>query len=164
MEALDYVHRYGEEGLSSLVLIDNSIGEGSPPKATKSSHSPKMTTEKFTQYVHGFVNAIFKSSPPPDFIKTVENSALRLSKNPDSAFAILRKPYAREYYRDAVYKTEAPIWYAITPRYSEQALLLSEKHPKGEFKIYENNAGHALFVDQADEFNADLENFLRKLN
>jgi hypothetical protein len=34
----------------------------------------------------------------------------------------------------------------------------------GEFKIYENDAGHALFVDKAEEFNLDLENFLRKLN
>jgi len=164
MEALDYVHRYGIQGLNSLVLIDNSIGEGSPPKATIAGNSGKMTTEKFTQYVKGFVNAIFKSTPPPSFIKTVENSALRLSQTPESAFAILRKPYAREYYRDTVYSTQVPIWYAITPRYSEQALLMSEKHPQGEFKIYDKNAGHALFVDQADEFNTDLENFLRKSN
>jgi len=164
MEALDYVHRYGEQGLNSLVLIDNSIGEGSPPKSKTSGRSPKMTTEKFTQYIKGFVNAIFKSTPPPGFIKTVENSALRLSNTPESAFAILRKPYAREYYRDTVYSTQVPIWYAITPRYSEQAVLMTEKHPKGEFKIYDNNAGHALFVDQADEFNMDLENFLRKSN
>jgi len=164
MEALDYVNRYGAQGLVSLVLIDNSIGEGSLPKSTISSGTRKMTTEKFTQYIKGFVQAIFKSSPPPDFIKTVENSALRLSNNPENAFAILRKPYAREYYRDTIYKTQVPIWYAITPRYSEQALLLIEKHSQSEYKIYNKNAGHALFVDQADEFNVDLESFLRKLN
>lgn len=164
MEALDYINRYGDQGLQSLVLIDNSIGEGTPPKASSSKSNAKMSTESFKKYVKGFVGAIFKSAPPADFIRTVENSALRLAASPENAFAILKKPYAREYYRDTVYKTQVPIWYAITPRYAEQALLLGEKHPKGEFKIYENNAGHGLFVDQADEFNLDLENFLRKMN
>jgi microsomal epoxide hydrolase len=164
MEALDYVNRYGDHGLQSLVLIDNSIGEGTPPKANLARGNSKMTTESFKKYVKGFVGAIFKSNPPTDFIQTVENSALRLSSNPENAFAILRKPYSREYYRDTIYKTQVPIWYAITPRYSEQALLFSEKHPMGEFKIYDDNAGHGLFVDKANEFNLDLEKFLRKSN
>jgi microsomal epoxide hydrolase len=164
MEALDYVNRFGDQGLKGLVLIDNSIGEGAPPKSTISSNSKKMSTESFKKYVKNFVNAIFKSSPPTDFINTIEKSALRLSANPENAFTILRKPYPREYYRDTIYKTNVPVWYAITPRYKEQALLMSQKHSLGEFKIYDNNAGHALFVDNADEFNLDLENFLRKLN
>jgi microsomal epoxide hydrolase len=163
MESLDYINRFGQDGLKGLVLIDNSIGEGTPPKSGGGGGG-KMTTEKFKQYVQGFARAIFKSSPPPEFIQTVENSALRLAATPENAFAILRKPYGREYYRDTVYKTQVPVWYAITSRYSEQALIFSEKHPLGEFKIYEKDAGHALFVDQADEFNLDLENFLRKLN
>ena len=164
MEALDYVNRYGDKGLKSLVLIDNSIGEGKPPKATISGNGKAMTTESFKKYVKSFVNGIFKTSPPNDFIDIIEASALRLSATPENAFSILRKPYSREYYRDTIYKTNVPIWYAITPRYSEQALLMSQKHPLGEFKIYSNNAGHALFVDHAEEFNLDLENFLRKLN
>ena len=164
MEALDYVNRYGSEGITGLVLIDNSIGEGTPPKPSPVKKSKPMNSDSFKKYVKGFVGAIFKSSPPPEFIRTVENSALRLAATPENAFAILRKPYAREYYRDTLYNTQVPIWYAITPRYSEQALLMSERHPLGEFKIYENDAGHALFVDKADEFNLDLENFLRKLN
>jgi microsomal epoxide hydrolase len=164
MEALDYVNRYGDRGLQSLVLIDNSIGEGTPPKASVSSKRAKMTTASFKKYVKGFVSAIFKSNPPSEFIQTIENSALRLASSPEDAFAILRKPYSREYYRDTIYKTQVPIWYAITPRYSEQALLFSEKHPLGEFKIYEDNTGHGLFVDKATEFNLDLENFLRKSN
>jgi microsomal epoxide hydrolase len=163
MESLDYINRFGINDLKALVLIDNSIGEGTPPKGGTTSGG-KMTSEKFAQYVKGFVKAIFKSAPPPDFIQKVENSALRLASHPENAFSILHKPYPREYYRDTVYKTNVPIWYAITPRYSDQALIFSEKHPQGEFKIYEKNAGHALFVDQADQFNLDLENFLRKLN
>lgn len=160
MESLDYVNRYGDSGLKSLVLIDNSIGEGNPPKAGK-RRTTTMNTGQFTNYIKGFVQAIFKTPQDPQWIETVEKSALRLSDSPVQAFNVLSKPYPREYYRDTVYATQKPIWYAITPRYTEQGILFSNKHPQGQMTIYDN-AGHALFVDVADEFNRDLEEFLRK--
>lgn len=160
MESLDYLNRYGDTGLKSLVLIDNSIGEGNPPKAGK-RRTTNMNPSQFTNYIKGFVQAIFKTPQDPQFIETVEKSALRLSDAPAQAFSVLSKPYPREYYRDTVYSTQKPIWYAITPRYTEQAILFSNKHPQGQMTIYDN-AGHALFVDVADEFNRDLEQFLRK--
>jgi microsomal epoxide hydrolase len=158
MESLDYLTRYGQEGMMALVLIDNSIGEGEPPKARRSSRS-KMTEAQFTKYIKEFARAIFKTTPDADLVETVEKSGLRLAKNPSDAFDVLTKPYEREYYRDAVYATTRPILYAITPRYIEQSQLFVDKHPQGQTKIY-GDAGHALFVDAADEFNRDLEAFL----
>ncbi len=158
MESLDYLTRYGQDGMMALVLIDNSIGEGTPPKARRNTRS-KMTQAQFTQYIKEFSRAIFKTTPDADLIEVVEKSGLRLAKNPSDAFDVLAKPYEREYYRNAVYATNRPIWYAITPRYIEQSQLFSDKHPQGQTRIY-NDAGHALFVDEADEFNRDLEAFL----
>lgn len=158
MESLDYLTRYGQEGLMSLVLIDNSIGEGDPPKGRKSPRA-KMNEAQFTNYIKNFSRSIFKTTPDEDFIEVVEKSGLRLAKNPADAFNVLTKPYEREYYRDAVYATTRPVWYAITPRFIEQSQHFIDKHPQGQTKIY-NNAGHALFVDAADEFNRDLEAFL----
>ena len=158
MESLDYLTRYGQDGMMALVLIDNSIGEGNPPKARRNTRS-KMTQAQFTQYIKEFSRAIFKTTPDADLIEVVEKSGLRLAKNPSDAFDVLTKPYEREYYRNAVYATNRPIWYAITPRYIEQSQLFVDKHPQGQTRIY-NDAGHALFVDEADEFNRDLEAFL----
>ncbi len=158
MESLDYLTRYGQDGMMALVLIDNSIGEGDPPKARRNTRA-KMTQAQFTQYIKEFSRAIFKKTPDADLIELVEKSGLRLAKNPSDAFDVLTKPYEREYYRGAVYATNRPIWYAITPRYVEQSQLFLEKHPQGQTRIY-NDAGHALFVDEADEFNRDLEAFL----
>ena len=158
MESLDYLTRYGQEGMMALVLIDNSIGEGEPPKARRSPRA-KMNQAQFTKYIKEFARAIFKTTPDADLIETVEKSGLRLAKNPADAFDVLSKPYEREYYRDAVYATTRPVLYAITPRYIEQSQLFVDKHPQGQTKIY-SDAGHALFVDAADEFNRDLEAFL----
>lgn len=158
MESLDYLTRYGQEGLMALVLIDNSIGEGDPPKAKKTSRA-KMTEAQFTKYIKEFARAIFKTAQDEDFIAIVEKSGLRLAKNPADAFNVLSKPYEREYYRNAVYATNRPVWYAITPRYIEQSQLFIDNHPQGRVNIYAE-AGHALFVDAAAEFNEDLEKFL----
>lgn len=158
MESLDYLTRYGEQGLMALVLIDNSIGEGEPPKARKKKRS-KMTQAQFTKYIKEFSQSIFKTTPDADLIETVQKSGLRLAKNPSDAFDVLTKPYEREYYRDAVYATNRPIWYAVTPRYIEQSQRFVDRHPQGQTTIY-SEAGHALFVDEADGFNRDLEAFL----
>ncbi len=158
MESLDYLTRFGQYGLMALVLIDNSIGEGDPPKGRRNKRS-KMTQVQFTKYIKEFARTIFKTKPDTDFIDIVEKSGLRLAKNPSDAFDILTKPYEREYYRDAVYATNRPIWYAVTPRYIEQSQRFVDKHPRGQTTIY-SEAGHALFVDKADQFNHDLESFL----
>ena len=163
LETLDYVSRYGTHGLQSLVLIDNSIGEGTPPIVQKKS-ATIHTTEQFTQYTKNFIAAIFHQPIPAELLQMIEHSTLRLAHKPAQAFAILKKPYPREYYRETIYASQIPVWYAITPRYREQATLFNQKYPLGQLKIYEKNAGHALFIDQAEDFNRDLEHFLKALN
>jgi microsomal epoxide hydrolase len=160
MESLDYIHRYGTQGIDALVLIDNSIGEGQPPQNTlPNKKSKNLNADEFKNYIKAFVRGIFKSNPPINVIQPVENSALRLSNQPNAAFQILNKPYQREYYRDALYTSQIPVWYAITPKFSKQAELLNAKYPLGSSTVYPN-AGHALFVDQADAFNQQLEEFI----
>lgn len=163
MEALDYVSRFGTNGLKGLVLIDNSIGEGQAPKASISSNT-KISTEKFIQFAKSFSRAIFNLPPPPEILQSVEQSALRLSFSPQAAYQILKKSYSREFYKNVIYQHDVPVWYAITPRYSEQASLLIENHPISRYTIYDHDAGHALFVDQADLFNQDMAKFLGTLN
>jgi microsomal epoxide hydrolase len=142
MESLDYVQRYGTEGLKGLVLIDNSIGEGVPPKSTISMQL-NQSTEKFTQFAKGFSRSMFRLEPPPTILQSVESSTLKLANNPQNAYKILQKPYPREYYKNTIYASNLPIWYAITPRYQNQAILLKEKYPLGEYTVYAKDAGHA---------------------
>ncbi|MEI8298714.1 MAG: hypothetical protein WCH32_11885 [Pseudomonadota bacterium] len=51
------------------------------------------------------------------------------------------------------------MWYAITPRFKEQGSALLTHLPSARMTVYPA-AGHALFVDAAAQFDADLLRFL----
>jgi non-heme chloroperoxidase len=158
MEALDYVHRYRPAHLRALVLIDNSIGAGTPPRPSnraKPAHTP--TEEERRAYLKNFINGMFKTRQSDEFIELIQESALRSSA--EVARQLLAKPYPREYYKNVIYQTKVPTWYAITPRFREQGDELRAHLPKATVTVYAD-AGHALFADRPEAFNADLRQFL----
>ncbi len=154
MEGLDYVERYHPEGLAGLVLIDNSIGEARPPAASATGASKR--THRLER-LRAFVRGLFAQSPPPALLSATEASVLRV---PDPVAAeLLAKPYPREYYRDALYRADVPVMYAIRPKFAEQGDALKSRRPDAWIALYPQ-AGHALFVDEAERFNRDVESFL----
>ena len=64
--------------------------------------------------------------------------------------------------KEAVLARDLPLWYAITPRYDAQAQELLQLRPRATVTVFDD-AGHALFVDSAEAFNAGLRQFLMQL-
>ena len=160
MEALDYVHRYRPAGLRALVLIDNSIGAGRPPRPRAHAQGGIETPEMRTAHLTDFVKGMFRTPQAPEFIDIILQSVLR----PPASVAqeLLAKPYPREYYKDVIYQENIPVWYAVTPRFREQGEELMAHLDKARMTVYPT-AGHALFVDAAPQFNADLRHFLEQV-
>jgi microsomal epoxide hydrolase len=65
----------------------------------------------------------------------------------------------RERWRDTAQKFAKPLLYAVTPQYLAQAESLKSNRPATRVEIFES-AGHALFVDEAERFNAVLADFI----
>ncbi len=158
MEGLDYVHRYHPGGLRAMVLIDNSIGEASPPVvAPRKAPMKPPTPAQRIQNLKDFVRGMFRTPQPPAFLAQIDRSVLRPS--PQVAQELLAKPYPREYYKNSIYQENVPVWYAITPRFREQGAALMAHLASARMTVYPA-AGHALFVDAAVQFNTDLRHFL----
>jgi len=156
MEGLDYVQRFPPKGLKGLVLVDNSIGEAKPPKPSGRPRSA-MTDAEWRVWLPGFVHGMFRTPPPEAFLEGLDRSAQRVPR--DVADELLAKPYPREYYKSVIYREAVPVLYAITPRFKEQGDALKARLPTARVSIYPE-AGHALFVDAADRFNADVDRFV----
>jgi microsomal epoxide hydrolase len=75
--------------------------------------------------------------------------------------ALLSYDVPRTEWRAAVHRVRAPVLYVVRPRFAVQADALAATHPAAETRVYDD-AGHALFVDEAERFNADLADFLRR--
>jgi len=162
LESLDFIERKPQAGLRGLILIDNSIGEGTPPRAAagKSKRGSANPKER-EQYLRDFCRGIFKTPPPADIAETVLQSALQVPAG--AANQLLAQPYPRTYWRDVVAGQQVPVLYVIRPRLREQgeALLAGKGERLAQVEVFDD-AGHALFVDAAPRFNALTADFARR--
>ena len=159
LESLDYIARYHPAHLKGLILIDNSIGEGKPPAGRSSNFQQTMNDpNKREPYLRKFSQDLFRTAPPPEMLQSVIDSALRVP--PKTAIQLMNQPYPRTYWRETVESQNIPVMYAVTPRLKDQADALKAKRPPelATVLIF-NDAGHALFVDKAEQFNQAVRTF-----
>ncbi|MGB8437628.1 MAG: hypothetical protein WCE38_25570, partial [Burkholderiales bacterium] len=102
----------------------------------------------------------FRTARPEAELAQLTESALQMPL--EESLALLAYPYPREHWRVAVHGVRVPLLYVVTPQFAEQARNLKRNRPQFEIAVFED-AGHALFVDEPDKFNALLEDFVRRL-
>ncbi len=158
LDALSYLDQSGDARIAGLVLIDNSVGEGEPPPATNSRFFQNLRSQRDTT-VRGFVASMYRTPQTPDYLDRLARDAQRMPV--EASIRLLSYPRPREFWRNALYATRRPVLYAVTPRFRGQANLVAQRHPAASIDIYED-AGHALFVDQAARFNTRLESFMAR--
>ena len=158
LDSLAYVQQAGDGRLAGLVLIDNSVGEDPPPVPSRlpARRGPRLERE---DQMRRFVRGMFRTSPGEAYLEQLTETALRTP--PDAAAQLASYPVPRTFWRDAIYSVRKPILYVVRPRFAGQAANLAARHPSAETAVFEQ-AGHALFVDEAGRFNALLQDFIRR--
>jgi non-heme chloroperoxidase len=159
LESLDYIANYKPKGLRGLILIDNSVGEGRPPASRRSNFAQTMNDPvKREQYMRTFSQDIYRKPPPPLVAQAVLDSALQAA--PDVAIQLLNQPYPRTYWSETLQKQQIPVLYAIRPWLKEQGDALQKKRARDLITVeIFDQAGHALFVDEAASFNQAVLKF-----
>lgn len=157
LEALQYVLAHGESKLAALVLVDSSVGE--PPIPPAGDFRGALQRNR-AQAIDQFVRAMFRTPQPEGELAELTSGALQLPL--EAGLALLAYPYPREHWRAAAHGVRVPLLYVVTPQFAEQAKNLKRNRPQFEIAVFEH-AGHALFVDEPEKFNALLEDFVRRL-
>jgi microsomal epoxide hydrolase len=155
LESLTYVRLFGTNRLNALVLVDNSVGEEPPPAfdptfLERLQRDRQATTEQF-------VRGMYRNSQSEEYYQHIIEQALKTPT--DAAVKLLHSPYPRQMWREILHSVDKPTLYVVTARFKEQALNLKRSRPKVRVAIFED-AGHALFVDEPERFNALLEAFI----
>jgi microsomal epoxide hydrolase len=158
LDSLAYVHTHGDARISGLVLVDNSVGEDPAPVPPK--HPPRPLKKPSREVaMRDFVRAMFARPQPATYLDRLTEACLRTPA--PAARALLSYPVPRTYWKEAVYATGKPVLYMVRPTFAGQATNLAAHDPVAESVVL-RNVGHALFVDDPAQFDALLEDFIRR--
>lgn len=160
LEALDFVERKTPSGLKGLIVIDNSIGTGPAPAGKPGVMMTRLHGNTYRlRYLTDFCHAIF---PLAQSEMAAEAIASALQVPAEAAIELINQPYPRTHWWGIVAKQQVPLLYAIRPRFRVQAnALLAAKGTLAQVEVFED-AGHALFADRPERFNALAAAFVRR--
>ncbi|HEY3812811.1 MAG TPA: alpha/beta hydrolase [Caulobacteraceae bacterium] len=158
LDTLTYVTERGDGKVAGLVLVDNSVGE-EPAPVVSGVHRAAAPEQPPEAAMHAFVSGLFATPQSADYIDRLTAATLHTPE--PAAKALKAYPMPREFWRDAIYSTGKPVLYVIRPRWEGQAANLERKHKSAEVAVFDH-AGHALFVDEPDKFDATVEDFLKR--
>ena len=76
--------------------------------------------------------------------------------------SLLSSGITREHWKACAHALKKPLLYVVTPQFEEQAHNLARNRPGTQIEVFKD-AGHALFSDEPQRFNAVLMNFAAQL-
>jgi non-heme chloroperoxidase len=159
IESLQYVHMFGAERLAGMVLVDSSVGE--EPEPAPGGTFLKALRDDRDKTLEGFVRAIFKKPISDEEVARLVGGAKRMPL--ESSIALLSYPFPRSHWKEIAHGFKKPLLYVVTPQFEAQAQNLQKNRPGTQVKIFQD-AGHTLFVDEPERFNALIARFAESLS
>ena len=155
-EILSYLQQFGGTRVRAAVLVDGRLGPA--PEFDKSypiwMHQLQVDRQKFAS---GFIPSMFKKPQSEAYFQKLAADSMKTPD--DTAVALVYDMMAQDFW-GFVEKIDRPIYYAITPYMKAQGDRLKTTLPATRLEVFED-AGHALFVDDAERFNKSLDEFIR---
>jgi microsomal epoxide hydrolase len=158
IESLQYIDMFGSQRLAGMVLVDSSVGE-EPAPPSGGNFTQRLRDDR-DRALNEFVRAIFRKPQPAAEIESLVLGAKRMTL--EDSLALLSYPFERAHWKRIVHSFKKPLLYVVTPQFEKQALNLKKNRPKTQIEVFKT-AGHALFVDEPERFNALILRFAASL-
>jgi len=161
-EIASYVNQFGTTGVAGVVFVDGTAG------ADASSDGLKDTVEFLkdlqsnrAKVTSDFVRSIFRKPQPEEYLQRLINASMLTPS--DSAIAVGLAAFTTDS-RSALAKIDRPVLIVgATKRLMPDFQAMQKTIPGAKLEFFDD-AGHALFIDDAERFNALLDVFLPTLN
>jgi non-heme chloroperoxidase len=111
------------------------------------------------QFTTTFVRGMYHKPHSEEYLESVTEASLKTPTN--SAIALLTELALKNDHRAALAKVKIPVLATMTAANRSEAEHITAAVPGAQAEVFED-AGHCLFVDDADRFNTVLASFLAK--
>lgn len=165
LEVLTYVQETGTAALRAVVLVDMFIGVDQEPGQLH-PFAPLWTTWiKEIQldrqaWTPQWVRSMYRSEQRDEYLAAITEAVLATPTNTAVTLLTNLMFMGPTDLRPALDTLDRPVLYVVTSR--DRAEMVRARRADVSVAVFEN-AGHALFVDEADRFNRLLEEFLASL-
>lgn len=161
VETMAYIDQFGTKDFAGLVLVDNDAGGRAPSDADQDFGLLKGILEDRQTSADQFIRKLnFHKPQPEDYLQKLIQASLRVPTN--TAVALLVGYFVSDY-RSILPKIDKPtVICAAKSPYMKPIVEMQSQIKGSQLEIFEGD-GHALFVDDADKFNALVEDLLLEL-
>ena len=160
-EMLAYVDQFGPDSIRALVLVDGflSVPQEMLPGAMSMLHTAQVDRRKFTD---AFVRSMYKKPQTEAYLQRVIQASLRTPSNTATSLIAGLLGYRGLASGMEKYAGHPLLIVCSEPGLAKEAQALRDKRPNTRVEVFDD-AGHALFVDDADRFNSLLNDFISTL-
>jgi microsomal epoxide hydrolase len=159
-EALTFVEMFGTHQLSGLVLVDLPVYTLSTQEERDGRYTMLHNFQADRKHFAAtFVRGMYHQPQTEQYLESVTAASLKTPTN--SGVAMLAEFAVKNDLRPVLPKLNIPVLAVMTENNRAAAELIRSSVPGSQAEVFED-AGHCLFVDDADRFNTVLDNFLKK--
>jgi non-heme chloroperoxidase len=160
-DVLTFVEQHGTGNLGGVVLVDGFLDVSGPQMQKGMYGMLKAFQGDRAKFTDGFVRSMYASKPSEEYIRHVEEQSLKTPTN--SAITEMFNVVSKGDFTPILAKLDKPVLYICQAQLESQGKLLQNSIPKARVEVF-RNAGHALFVDDAEHFDSLLAEFMDSLN
>jgi len=161
-ELMKYVEQFGTDNLAGLVLVDGLLWDKSNrPEFSGLSDWMNQLQQDRQKQADEFVRSMFKKPQPEAYYKRLTDAANQVPT--DTAIVLLDNMLAVKDFSPAIAKVNRPVLYVYEAHTQSTADLIKAKLGDNARVEKFDDAGHALFVDDAARFNQLVEQFVDRL-
>jgi non-heme chloroperoxidase len=161
-EVLTYAEQFGGESVRGYVLVDGFAWQKQDPQfvtAMMGLYGQVQTNRR--RFTEAFVRNMYRKPQPDEYIQRLVKVSLEMPA--DSAVAASVSSVGRADYGPALKKMDRPVMVVCETQLKRMAAdPVQSVVPSARVELFED-AGHALFVDDAERFNKTLEDFIAHL-
>ena len=161
-ELLTYAEQFGGSHIRAYVLVDGfALDKQDPQFIVAMIGMYKQVQTNRREFTEKFVRSMYKKPQPEEYIQRVVAASLKMPS--DSAVAASVSAISRSNWRPALARVDRPVLVMCQAKLKSMAAdPIVSAIPSARVELFED-AGHALFVDDAHRFNALLDDFIQHL-